>query len=223
MDIFFEDWGTIDYKMALERQQTLFDHALENKSKAKPVENRVIFCEHPPVITSGKHAKRENILFSDENLQQMNVPTVQTMRGGDVTCHVPGQLVVYPILDLTVFGLGLKRYIAVLEDTVITLLQEIYNITAGRMPHAAGVWIDAEQPSGARKICALGIYCSRFITMHGLALNVNADLSLFSLINPCGFTDKGVTSIERETGQLQDINLCKMFLKEMFANKLRIT
>ena len=220
-EFIFEDWGLIDYQEALEKQQNLFSEALERKQSGRKVQNRIIFCEHPHVLTLGKNANRQNVLFSDKLLSEKGISLVRTERGGDVTYHGPGQLVVYPILDLESLGLGLKQYIETIEDIVIQLLKEEYEIRAERMPGATGVWLDTENPALVRKICAIGVKSSRYVTMHGLALNVNTDLSRFSLINPCGFTDKGVTSVARELNAPQDLAQCRNAFRKYFQQIIR--
>lgn len=215
-EIIFEDWGTIDYAEALKKQEMLFTKALEDKQSGKEVSNRIIFCEHPHVLTLGKHADRQNILFSGTLLSEKGVSVFQTDRGGDVTYHGPGQLVVYPILDLELFRMGLKQYISCMEDIIIELLKNKYGISSEKLSGAAGIWLDTEKPSSTRKICAIGVKSSRYVTMHGLALNVNTDLNYYSLINPCGFVDKGVTSIANELNNTpQDIDLCKKYFREI--------
>lgn len=217
--ITFEDWGTIAYPDAWKKQQVFFDEALNRKKQHLPVQNKIIFCEHPHVITLGRFATEKHVLISEKSLQQKNILLFHTDRGGDVTYHGPGQLVVYLILDLSAFSLGLKQYIFLLEEAIISLLHEKYSVTASRLPQATGVWLDVDRhPSLTRKICAIGVKSSQYITMHGLALNINTDLSYFSLINPCGFTDKGVTSIARElNNEEQNISHCKEYLKERFS------
>lgn len=193
------------YDIVLNRQQQLFADIiyLKNKGLSK---NYLLICEHPHTITLGKHAKPENILFGEELLTQRGVKLYKTDRGGDVTYHGPGQLVVYPIFDLDKFNIGLRQYIFNLEEIIIRLLSS-YNISACRLEEATGVWIGADKPQSARKICAIGVKSSHFVTMHGLALNVNTDLNYFSLINPCGFIDKGVTSMQKELSCEIDLNL----------------
>lgn len=188
------DWGTIDYEEALKRQEKLFNAAIANKQLGIPVENELILCEHPSVYTLGKNGHSENMLFNPHQ-----IPLIQTNRGGDITYHGPGQIVGYPIFDLETLHLGLKSYIYNVEKSIIEVLAE-YGITAMRLAGATGVWIDGENPAKSRKICAIGIRCSHFVTMHGFALNVNTDLNHFKNINPCGFTDKGVTSMQQELG-----------------------
>lgn len=191
------DLGTISYKAAWEYQQKLFDETIVKKRNKSKTTQRLILCEHPHVITLGKHGNANNLLLSSENLREKGVDFFYTDRGGDITYHGPGQLVVYPIFDLDAFGIGLKTYIFNLEEIVIRLLND-YAIKGERMQGATGVWLEAGSSRRARKICAIGVRSSHFVTMHGLALNVNTDLSYFSLINPCGFIEKGVTSIKKE-------------------------
>ncbi|MDR0733070.1 MAG: lipoyl(octanoyl) transferase LipB [Dysgonamonadaceae bacterium] len=193
----YADWGLTPYAEAYERQKALFDAAVERKTDRKPARNTLIFCEHPHVITIGKHGSNANLLLPEEILKEKQIPLFHVDRGGDVTYHGPGQLVGYPILDLESFRIGLKEYIYRIEAAVIDLLAE-YNIKGERLAGAAGVWINAGRAGEARKICAVGVKSSRYVTMHGFALNVFTDLEYFNLINPCGFKDKGVTSMEQE-------------------------
>lgn len=211
----FEDLGVIEYHKAWEYQQKLFDTAIEQKKRGQSVENRVLFCEHPHVITKGKNSHEENVLLSEELLKMRGVSLFQIDRGGDVTYHGPEQLVGYPIFDLESFNIGLRQYIFNLEEVIIHLLKT-YGLDAGRLNSAAGVWLDADDERKARKICAIGVRSSRFVTMHGFALNVNTDLSYFNLINPCGFVDKGVTSIEKELGAEIDMDEVKARCQQIF-------
>lgn len=209
----FDDWHTIGYREAWERQQHVFDSLIEGKLSGAEIEGgRWIFCEHPPVVTLGKHGKKNNLLYSPEWLTERGVEYVETDRGGDITYHGYGQLVCYPVLDLDRLHLGLKAYIYRLEQSVIGLLSR-YGIVAGRVAGATGVWLDGGMPA-ERKICAMGVKSSRFVTMHGLALNVNTDLSGFSYIHPCGFQDKGVTSMARELGTTLDMEQVKRAFEE---------
>lgn len=202
------DEGIKEYTEMLAKQREIFTSMVQHKKQGIPIENEyVLFVEHPSVITLGKHAKESNVLFKEEELSRLGISLHHIERGGDVTYHGPGQLVVYPILDLEFHHLGVKDYVYLLEETVILTLAE-FGITGNRVPGASGVWIGAATEH-ERKICALGVKCSRFITMHGLALNVNTDLKGFSLINPCGFIDKGVTSMAIELGKEIDINIVK--------------
>jgi len=209
------DWGLIPYSQAYEQQKELFTIALQNKAESNTVENKLILCEHPPVITMGKNGLSANLLFSEKTLKEKNVELYQVDRGGDITYHGPGQLVGYPIFDLESFHIGLKEYIHRMEEVIIRTVA-LLGIKAERLDGATGVWIDTGIAGKARKIAAIGVRSSRYITMHGFALNVNTDLSYFRLINPCGFTDKGVTSIEKETGHIQDMNVIKESLKTNF-------
>lgn len=228
------DLGLIDYEQAWELQRSLFDGLLARKSEASkgnveseeaPAEAEqavacstevqatlndagyVLLCEHNPVYTLGKSGHKENILFTEQLLRQIGATFFHIDRGGDITFHGPGQIVGYPILDLEKLGIGLRDYIAALEQSVIDCVAE-YGIKAGRMEGAAGVWIE-EQGRPPRKICAIGVRSSRYVTMHGFALNVATDLRYFTYINPCGFVDRGVCSIESEVGHTVSIEEVK--------------
>ncbi|NDW12829.1 lipoyl(octanoyl) transferase LipB [Bacteroides sp. 214] len=201
------DWGTIPYAEAWEQQTKLFTSVIEAKKSGKLHPDYLIICEHPHVYTLGKSGKANNMLLSEEQLQRMDATLYHIDRGGDITYHGPGQVVCYPILDLEAYGLGLKEYIHLLEEAVIAVCA-LYGITAGRMEKATGVWLDVGTYK-ARKICAIGVRSSHYVTMHGLALNVNTNLHYFSYINPCGFIDKGVTSMQNELGKVLDINEVK--------------
>lgn len=210
----YTDWGKIDYAEALERQTALFNALIEAKQNKEKEPNRLIFCEHNPVLTIGKSGKEDNLLIPEALLEERGVAYFHTNRGGDITYHGPGQITGYPIFDLEHWNLGLKQYIHLMEDVVIRFL-DLYGVKAERMEGATGVWIDTDKKT-ARKICAIGVKSSRFVTMHGFALNINTDLSYYSLINPCGFVDKGVTSLEKELGQPQDFELAKERLLQIF-------
>lgn len=190
------DWGLIQYGEAWKRQSERFDEVIRAKTHGETYENGIVFCEHPHVYTLGRSGKEKNMLLSDEQLKAIDATLYHIDRGGDITYHGPGQLVCYPILNLDEFRMGLKEYVHFLEQAVINVCAS-YSIEAGRLDKATGVWIDAET-SRARKICAIGVRSSHYVTMHGLALNVNTDLRYFSYINPCGFIDKGVTSLRQE-------------------------
>lgn len=217
----FEDLGVIEYGKAWCYQQALFDKAIEEKKLGLVPENRVLWCEHPHVITKGKHSDETNVLLTKQMLKAQGVSVFQIDRGGDVTYHGPGQLVGYPIFDLESLGIGLRQYIYNLEEVIIKLL-DAYNLKAGRLKSAPGVWLDFENEKKARKICAIGVRSSHFVTMHGFALNVNTDLSYFSLINPCGFVDKGVTSLEKELNLTLDLTEVKHKAKEIFEKIFRV-
>ena len=214
------DWGLIEYNQAWKEQETIFAETITRKTQELETENYLIFCEHPHVYTLGKSGDKHNLLLNYIQLQANNAQFVHTNRGGDITYHGPGQIVGYPILDLANFGIGLKEYIHRIEACIIELLQQ-YNIESERMEGATGVWLDTGSKY-ARKICAIGVRSSRYVTMHGFALNINTDLSYFGHINPCGFTDKGVTSLEKELGEKQDINRVKAALLEIFQKKFSI-
>ncbi len=216
-NIIFTDWGTIDYKEAWDKQEDIFNRQIENKKEHLPTENRLIFCEHPHVYTIGKSGNAGNMLLDDGT-----VPIYRTNRGGDITYHGYGQIVGYPIFDLENLNIGLKEYILRLEKAVIALL-DLYGIKGEHYPEGTGVWIDTASEAKARKICAIGVKSSRFVTMHGFALNVNSDLSYFSRINPCGFTNRGVSSMQKELGTTLDMEEVKSRLlaeiKNIFTNK----
>lgn len=211
----FRDLGLIEYKEAWDYQEKLFGEAQEEKKAGRKPENHLLFCEHQPVFTLGKSGAGQNLLINEEMLRQKGIGFYRNNRGGDITFHGPGQIVGYPILDLEQFGMGVKKYIFSLEEAVIETLQR-YGIKAGRLEGATGVWLDQDTP-GARKICAIGVKASRFITMHGFAFNVNTDLSYYQYINPCGFTDKGVTSMEAELGVKQDFEEVKSVLRKILT------
>ncbi len=190
------DLGRMKYGEAYRLQRDAFDRHVEAKRNKTECPEDIIFCvEHDPVYTMGFHADSRNLLVSEEILIEQGAELFRIERGGDVTYHGPGQIVLYPILDLERLHLTVKEYVHILEESVIRTVGE-YGITATRLDNAPGVWIS--DTKGDRKICALGIKCSRHITMHGLALNVTTDLTRFSAINPCGFTTKGVTSLAAE-------------------------
>lgn len=199
MRLELSDWNLIPYAEAWTRQTEWFDALLEAKQAGKEYVNRVVMCEHPHVYTLGRSGKESNMLLSAGQLERIGATLFHIDRGGDITYHGPGQLVCYPILNLEEFSLGLKEYVHLLEEAVIRLCAS-YGIAAGRLPKATGVWLEGDTPR-ARKICAIGVRSSRFVTMHGLALNVNTDLRYFSYIHPCGFVDKGVTSLQQELGR----------------------
>ena len=205
------DWGLIEYNEAWQKQEELFQKTIKDKSEGLATENYLIFCEHPHVYTLGKSGDEQNMLLNFIQLQAKNATFVHTNRGGDITYHGPGQIVGYPIFDLDSFHMGLKQYIYNIEEAIIRTLVH-YNIKSERLQGATGVWLDVGKPN-CRKICAIGVRSSRFVTMHGFALNVNSNLEYFSYINPCGFVDKGVTSVEKELGNSVDIELFKDLLR----------
>ncbi len=220
--VIFEDWGLLDYQEAWDRQERVFSEAVAIKSfnrthpaEEKQTTNTLVFVEHPHVYTLGKSGKPENLLLDENQLKKKEATYYKINRGGDITYHGPGQLVGYPILDLDNFFTDIHLYLRTLEEAVILTLKD-YGIEAGRYPGFTGVWIDADNKK-ARKICAMGVRCSRWITMHGFAFNVNADLDYFKNIVPCGIDDKDVTSMQRELGHLVNINEVKENLKQHIA------
>jgi lipoyl(octanoyl) transferase len=233
------DLGVVDYQQAWDYQEQLFAESVNLKIEARKLEiaghptepetlnlkpgtqnfkpqtsNYLLFCEHPHVYTLGKSGKPEHLLVDNEGLKNINATYHKINRGGDITYHGFGQMVVYPIWDLeTYFYTDIHRFLRDLEEAVILTLAD-YNITAGRVDGLTGVWVDGDKPDKARKICAMGIRCSRWITMHGIALNVNTDLNYFNYIVPCGIDDKSVTSMQKELGQ--PVNLTEVKQKFSF-------
>ncbi len=216
----FEDLGLIEYKEAWDYQESKFNSLIDiklfnrdNPDSKKNIEHQLLFCEHPHVYTLGKSGAENNLLINDAFLKQINATYYKSNRGGDITYHGPGQIVGYPIFDLEEMGLTVKSYIHNLEEAIINCIAD-YGIKGDRLDGATGVWIDKDVPGKARKICAIGVKASRYVSMHGFALNVNTNLQYFNHINPCGFVDKGVTSIEKELGNAQDFEVVKQNLKE---------
>ncbi len=208
------DWGLIEYNEAWNKQEAIFRATIQLKTEGKQTESTLVFCEHPHVYTLGKSGDEHNLLINYIQLQAADAQFVKSNRGGDITYHGPGQIVGYPIFDLANFNLGLKQYISLIEEAIIKTLME-YGIKSERLDGATGVWLDTGKPT-CRKICAIGVRSSKFVTMHGFALNVNTDLTYFGHINPCGFIDKGVTSIENELGKKVEMNEVKKYLVENF-------
>lgn len=208
------DLGIRNYKEAWDYQVQLHKKVLASKADGKPV-NYLIFVEHPHVYTLGRSGKENNLLIGEPLLKKLGASFYHTDRGGDITYHGPGQIVGYPVFDLESFQMGVKKYIYSIEQVIMNALSA-YGITATRMNGATGVWLDAADPQKARKICAIGVKVSRAVTMHGFALNVNTDLNYFRYIHPCGFIDKGVTSLERELGRPQDMDEVKGILLKNF-------
>jgi lipoyl(octanoyl) transferase len=224
--VIFQDWGLIDYKEAWDKQESLFAETVNLKIKIRNrhvqsegdefeeltlTPNDLIFCEHPHVYTLGKSGKPEHLLLDENGLKEKNAVYYPINRGGDITYHGPGQIVCYPILDLDNFFTDIHLYLRTLEEAVILTLAD-FGLKAGRYPGFTGVWFDADNEN-ARKIAALGVRCSRWVTMHGLAFNINTDLDYFKNIVPCGIDDKDVTSMQRELGHEVDINEVKKILK----------
>jgi len=223
MEVKYLELGVSEYKHTWEKQEELLNQivTLKKANGNAPggsmvvTPNYLILVEHPHVYTLGKSGDANNLLLNYIQLQAKDAAFFKTNRGGDITYHGPGQIVGYPILDLENFGIGLRQYIYNIEEAIIRVVSE-YGIKAARDPHATGVWLDVGKPT-TRKICAIGVRSSRFVTMHGFALNINTDLEYFQYINPCGFSDKGVTSLEKELGSRQDFGRAKELVLEKFA------
>lgn len=208
----FIDLGTKGYREVWQQQEELLANVIGEKLRGITTSNYLLFVEHPPVYTLGKSGDEANMLINAIQLQAKQAELIKVDRGGDITYHGPGQLVVYPIIDLENFGMGVREYVDKLEEVVIRSIAN-YGIIGTRLAGSTGVWLDADTKQ-ARKICAIGVKCSRFVTMHGFALNVNTDLNYFHYINPCGFIDKGVTSVEQELSrriplaEMKEVVLC---------------
>jgi lipoyl(octanoyl) transferase len=220
--IIIKNLGRIDYQKAWDYQEQLFSGNLKNKIEGKATTNYLLFCEHPHVFTLGKSGSENNLLVNNQKLQNLNVSFIKTNRGGDITYHGPGQIVGYPIIDLDAFGLGIRDYINFLEEVIIHVVSE-FGLKGERLERATGVWFDTGMPGSVRKICAIGVKASRHITMHGFAFNVNTDLGFFDFINPCGYTDKAVTSLEKELGAKQDFDFVKNRVQKTFVRLLGVS
>jgi lipoyl(octanoyl) transferase len=226
MRVVFHDKGLIDYKVCWDLQETFFKSITDRKilNRDLPVDQQIetqshlIFCEHPHVFTLGKSGDEHHLLANESQLKEINATYYKINRGGDITYHGPGQLVGYPILDLDNFFTDIHRYLRVLEEIIILTLAE-YGLKGDRYPGYTGVWLDPADPVKARKICAMGVRSSRWVTMHGWALNVNSDLSYFGNIVACGIPDKGITSMEKELGQKVDMEEVKEKLRKHFAQQ----
>ncbi|MBK7029870.1 MAG: lipoyl(octanoyl) transferase LipB [Bacteroidales bacterium] len=227
----FRDLGLINYQEAWDYQENLFNRIISQKlanekralADQQVTDNFLLFCEHPHVFTLGKSGSEDNLLVNYLQLQAKQAEFIRTNRGGDITYHGPGQIVGYPVLNLEYFVKGAREYIEMLEESIIKTIAE-YGIDGQRLPGATGVWLDVGIPAKTRKICAIGVRTSRWVSMHGFAFNVNTDLDYFNLINPCGFTDKTVTSLQKELGVRQDIesvkNLLLSKISEVFSMEL---
>lgn len=220
----YKSLGLINYEESWKKQESIFNKIIDTKIKNRNLQkeiktdNYLLSCSHPHVYTLGKSGNEKNLLIDKNIIEKENLEFFKINRGGDITYHGPGQIVIYPILDLENFFTDIHKYLRSLEEAVILTLKE-YNIESGRIKNYTGVWIDIESDT-PRKICALGVKTSRWVTMHGLALNVNTDLNFFKNIIPCGINDKEVTSISKEVGQvikIKDVekkllnNLSKVF------------
>lgn len=216
----FQNLGLIDYQEAWDYQEKLFAETLSIKTQNRTLpadeqlvtHNRVLFCQHPHVYTLGKSGKPDHLLLNEEDLSQKQAKFYKINRGGDITYHGPGQLVGYPILDLDNFFTDIHKYMRTLEEAIILTLAD-YNISAGRINGLTGVWLDFIEQKNPRKICAMGVKASRWVTMHGFALNVNTDMTYFGNIVPCGIEDKAVTSISKELGREVDFDQVSATLK----------
>jgi lipoyl(octanoyl) transferase len=236
--VVYEDLGKIGYKEAWDYQESVFQRIVEAKlrNRALPDEEKeqilhhLIFCEHPHVYTLGKSGSEDHLLLSGEELGERKAEFYRINRGGDITYHGPGQLVGYPIFDLDGFFTDIHKYLRYLEEAVIRTLAE-YGIRGGRIEGFTGVWLEEEDPVRARKICAMGVKCSRWVTMHGFAFNVNVDLEYFKNIIPCGIADKPVTSLAKELGHAVDSrevkqkllrHLCGLFGIELILHEKKL-
>ncbi len=220
-EVELEDLGLIDYKQCWDYQTKLFDASVQLKIKNRKFpENRVstknhlIFCEHPHVYTLGKSGDLKNLLIDGPKRKEKNISFYKINRGGDITYHGPGQLVVYPILDLDYFFSDIHKYLRLLEESVILTLAD-YGVTGQRLDGFTGVWVDAEKET-PRKICAIGVKCSRWVTMHGIGFNINSNLDYFKHIVPCGIEDKSVTSLQKEINQKIDMKELKLRFRKNF-------
>lgn len=235
----FINWGSIDYQEAWDEQTKLFDAIVAKKIANRKIgeeateltSNYLIFCEHPHVYTLGKSGSEDNLLLNDKELKDKDASYYKINRGGDITYHGPGQLVGYPILDLDNFFTDIHKYLRLLEEAVILTLEE-YDIDAGRIDGLTGVWLDYKEQRDPRKICALGVKSSRWVTMHGFAFNINPNLDYFKNIIPCGIDDKAVTSLEKELGQSVEMkevaikltkHIADLFEMELFQTEEEIT
>jgi lipoyl(octanoyl) transferase len=222
--VIFQDLGLIDYKEAWDYQEKLHadlvNRKLENRKQSPNSELQspgyLLFCEHPHVYTLGRSGDEKNLLATETDLKKVQATFYKNNRGGDITYHGPGQIVGYPILDLDLFFTDIHKYLRYLEEAIILTLKE-YEIESGRITGLTGVWIDPDNKMKARKICAFGVRCSRWVTMHGFAFNVNTDLNYFGNIIPCGIQDKAVTSLEKELGRKMNMDEVKEKVKRHLA------
>jgi len=223
----FSDWGRIAYSDAWQKQEELLSFNVGTKISARQenifdpfkinTENHLVFCEHPPVFTLGKSGDISHLLIAENMLKQKGIEFYKTNRGGDITFHGPEQIVGYPILDLEKFSTDIGLFLRNIEEVIIRTLND-YGIKGQRSSGETGVWIEPESKINARKICAIGVRCSRWVTMHGFAFNINTDLSYFDMIVPCGIQNKKVTSLEKELGKKISVNEVKVKLIKHFAD-----
>jgi lipoyl(octanoyl) transferase len=222
--VFVQDLGLIDYKKAWDYQEYLFQKIIQEKllNRDRPYEERtktsnyILFCQHPHVYTLGKSGDSKNLLINESDLGRKGASFYHINRGGDITYHGPGQIVGYPIIDLDNFTTDIHKYLRFLEEVLILTLKE-YGIHGGRIPGLTGVWLDFDHPGKARKICAIGVKTSRWVTMHGFAFNVSTDLDYFNNIVPCGINDKMVTSLSKELNKAIDITEVQEIIKKNIA------
>ena len=227
--VHFRDLGLIDYQEAWNYQEEIFAETISVKTANRSLEaekqqltpNYLLFCQHPHVYTLGKNGKPDHLLLQEDGLAEKHAKYYRINRGGDITYHGPGQIVGYPILDLDNFFTDIHLYMRMLEESIILTLAD-YGLKAGRIDGLTGVWLDFEAQENPRKICALGVKTSRWVTMHGFALNVNTDLSYFGNIVPCGIQDKAVTSMAAELGYEPDIQEVSEKLKNHLAELFRM-
>ena len=217
----FQDLGFIHYEQAWDYQEELFAQVVEHKvchrdaEQFVPNNHYLLFCEHNPVFTLGKSGSFDNLLINETQLNERGIDFHKINRGGDITFHGPGQIVGYPILDLDEFFTDIHKYMRSLEEVIIRTMSD-YGLTGQRLEGSTGVWLDVDSPSKVRKICAMGVRASRWVTMHGWAFNVNTDLDYFNYIIPCGIDDKAVTSLEKELGETPNLHQVKERLKIHF-------
>jgi lipoyl(octanoyl) transferase len=212
-----KDLGLMDYGAAWELQESILGEVVKSKQlqTADNSAGHFLLVEHPHVFTLGNSGKADNLLVNEEFLKSKGASYYKTNRGGDITYHGPGQIVGYPIINLEAFGIGVREYVFRLEEVIIAVLKH-YKIHATRLDGATGVWLDVQDKMKSRKICAIGVRVSRSVTMHGFAFNINTELDFYQLINPCGFTDRGVTSLAKELGYKIDIEEVKRSVIENF-------
>jgi lipoyl(octanoyl) transferase len=221
-DVHYTNLGLVDYKEAWDLQESLFAETIalkiarRNGETEEPTKNRILFCEHPHVYTLGKSGNENHFLLNEKTLALYHATYYKINRGGDITYHGPGQLVVYPILDLDYFFSDIHKYLRYLEEAVIQTIAT-YGVIGERMDGLTGVWIEPNTPR-ERKICAFGVKCSRWVTMHGIGFNINTDLTYFNHIIPCGIEDKSVTSLQKELGRPVDFEEVSAILKEKLAS-----
>jgi lipoyl(octanoyl) transferase len=226
-EVHFQDLGLIDYQEAWDYQEKLFGATIalkierRNETTTEETKNHLLFCEHPHVFTLGKSGTEDHLLLNESGLEEHEAKFYKINRGGDITYHGPGQLVAYPLLDLDYFFTDIHKYMRYLEEAVIGVLDH-YGIKGERSQGFTGVWLDPEKPN-ARKICAMGVKSSRWVTMHGIGFNINSNLSYFSHIVPCGIEDKSVTSLQQELGRAVDMQEVKDLLKEKLASQFGFT